>query len=193
MKKNCLNTISALCGFILPIIALISIYISLQQVPDFNWTENAISDLGRPGEAFCFFNVSLIIIGLLFFIFSLGLIKIFKENKIAPVMIFISSFFFIGIGIFPLPNPVHIVVSSLFFIAFPLGFLILGLNLIKKSNSFIRKMGFFAIINSIIALCSTVLLFFISGIAITELLVVIPGFFWCMVFGLKNLLDSSVF
>jgi len=187
MKKDTLLKISGFCGLILPIVTIISILISLLAVPGFSWTENAISDLGRPGEAFCFFNLSIILIGFFLMIFTLSFFKIFKENKVTNSIIFLSSFFFIGIGVFPLPNPNHIYISSLFFIAFPIGLLLLGIKLVKIKNSFLKKMGYFALVNSMLAVFSGFLLLILEGVAIPEVLVVMSGFLWCMVFGLKIL------
>ena len=59
MKNNTLLKLSGFCGLILPVITIVCVLLSLLEVPDFNWKENAISDLGRPGEAFCFFNLSI--------------------------------------------------------------------------------------------------------------------------------------
>lgn len=193
MKKDVLLKISGFSGLILPIVTIASFFISLQGVPNFSWTENAISDLGRPGEAIYFFNVSMMFIGLLLMIFSLSLFKIFQENKLTNTIIFFSSLFLIGIGVFPLPNPNHIFISGLFFIAFPIGFLLLGMMLINKKNSFLRKMGFYALFNSILAVFSAFLLLFLKGVAISEALIVIPGFIWCMLFGFKILVGSDSF
>ena len=58
---------------------------------------------------------------------------------------------------------------------------------------FLNKMGYFALINSAIAVFSGFLLLFLKGVAIPEVLVVIPGFLWCSVFGFKILFGFDTF
>ena len=54
-------------------------------------------------------------------------------------------------------------------------------------------MGYFALVNSVLAIFSGFLLVFLKGVATSEVLVVIPGFFWCMVLGYKILFEFDTF
>ena len=46
-------------------------------------------------------------------------------------------------------------------------------------------MGYFAILNLIIAFIAPVFLLFFEGVAIPEMIVIFPGSLWFMIFGLK--------
>ena len=173
---------SGACGIILPFITLFFLVFSIQKVSWFTWTEYAISDLGRPEAAADFFNYGIILSGVLLLIFSLGLIRYLNE-KAGPTMLGLSAVFFIGIGFFPLPDPNHTMVSSLFFIGFLLSFFIIGVTLYLKLSYFIGRMGAFALIIAGVSMCTPLLLLFFEGIALPELLIVLPGFFWCMIMG----------
>jgi hypothetical membrane protein len=186
-SKDLFIKISALCGCLLPVLLIILLLVSINQAPWFSWTESAISDLGRPSFEIMCFNCGLIILGFLLFIFSIGLYFYLGGERVGPTILAISSIYFIGIGVYPLPDPNHMNVSGLFFIAFPLGFFVLGLQLFMKKRNFIHKMGYTAVIIGIISLWSTVLLIYYEGIAIPEFIILISGFMWCFIFGLYML------
>lgn len=185
-----LGKIASFCGLILPPFALIALFLSIQMAPSFNWTENAISDLGMFQSSSLLFNSTIIISGFLLMIFSIGLTGMLEKQKISYILLFLSSFFLIAIGIFPLPHPYHIYVSELFFISFPLSFLTLGLNLYKIKDSYKRRLGISALIIACIAIISPVFLLFFNGIAISEITIVTPGFIWCMSYSFHYLLKG---
>ena len=175
-----LEKIAGFCGLILPFFTLIALFLSIQLAPNFNWTENAISDLGMFESSSLLFNRAIIISGFLLMIFSIGLTRMLEMQKISYILLFLSSFFLITIGIFPIPNPYHMYVSELFFISFPLSFLTLGLYLYKLKDSSKRKLGIYALTITGIAIISPVFLLVFNGIAVSEIIIVTPGFFWCM-------------
>ena len=191
MRTGVFLKFTGLCGILIPIVTLIIVIISAQMTSGFSWTDNAISDLGRVEAASDFFNYGLIFVGILLFIFSLGLVVTLIEEKFATLMIFISSVFLILNGVFPLPSENHVYVSSLFFIAFPLGFFTLGFMLYKREFLIFRKMGFLALINVLIAAFSLVFLWTFDGIAIPEMIIIFPGFLWCMAFGYYMIFELS--
>ena len=184
MKSFGFLNLSGVCGMSLIFIISSVLIISIQNAQWFSWTDNAISDLGRPEHGMPFFNLALGFIGILLLLFSIGLVTSLKKERIGPTILALSSIYFIGIGIFPLPDPNHIDVSGLFFIAFPLSFLILGLQLYKRNNVFVRKMGRFALIIGIISALSPIILLFYEGIATPEVIIIFPGFIWCFFYGL---------
>jgi len=177
--------LSGISGILLFILTIIVISLAIQNAPWFSWTENAISDLGRPEYGLSFFNYILTTIGVLLLIFSFGLYYSLKGERAGPTVLALSSIYFIGIGIYPLPNPNHVDVSGLFFIAFPLAFFILGLGFqrYKKDSSFFRKMGIYALIIAVISVVSPALLFFYNGVGVSEAVIMFPGFLWCMRYG----------
>jgi len=187
MKSNYLIKFSGVCGILLPIVFLVVLFLSVQRAPWFSWTDNAISDLGRHEFGLLFFNYAVVALGLLLLVFSFGLYYSLKRGRAGPTIFALSSLYFIGIGIFPLPDPNHIDISGLFFIAFPLGFLILGLHMYKQAASFIKNMGRYAFIIAGIAGFSPIFLLFYSGIAIPEVIILVPGFLWCLRYGIHLL------
>lgn len=179
--------ISGVCGILLTIVILVTLLLSINQNPWFSWTENAISNLGTQEASPLLFNTGVVLTGVLLLVFSLGLMLYFDDGKPGPVFLMISSIFLMLIGIIPLPHINHVHVSSMFFISFPLGFLITGYLTFKSEDNFKRKMGVFALVVALIAAISSVFLLFLNGIAIPEVLVVLPGFLWCMVYGYQML------
>ena len=190
IKSNYIIKFSGICGVALPIVFLVVLFLSIQHAPWFSWTNNAISDIGRSEHGLEFFNYTLITLGVLLLFFSIGLFYSLKKERAGPLILAISSLYFIGVGIFPLPNPNHVDISGLFFIAFPFGFLILGLHMYKQTIPFIKNMGIYAIGIASIAGCSPIILLFYSGIALPEIIILIPGFFWCLRFGIHMILTQ---
>ena len=180
---------SGLCGILTLIVPIITIIISIQMYPSFDWTANAISDLGTPDAASDFFNNGIVLTGVLFLLFSYGLLFFFEERE-GPTIMGVSAVFLIGIGLVPLPNKEHIYMSGPFFIGIPFGFLVLGLQMRNRVEEFFRKMSLFAFIILILIAISSVTLLFFEGIAIPEILVIGPGFLWCSVFGFKMLVSK---
>ncbi len=183
MLFNRLIRLSGICGIILPIYTITLISCGISQAPDFNWTENAISDLGRLDYGKSCFNYGLVIIGILLLIFSIGLHILLIGQRTGPTIFALSAIYLIGVGVYPLPLPEHVDLSGLFFIAFPIGFLIFGLVNYQSKDQFLKKMGLVALIFIIIFAITPVTLLFFKGIAIPEAIVIIPGFIWCMIFG----------
>ena len=70
MKYKFLTKLSGISGVILPIFTVGLLIWALSQSPWFSWTENALSDIGRPEHGLTCFNYGFIIIGILILIFS---------------------------------------------------------------------------------------------------------------------------
>lgn len=182
-ENNIITRIAGFCGILLPIVVLLCIGLALSHSPWFRFTEHAFSDLGIEGISAIFFNSGMILGGILALVFSLGLIKIL-QNKTGAYMLSLSSFAFIGIGIFPeTVYTLHFIVSAAFFMLLAISFLIIGLTIIRDQSE--RTMGILATLFALIAICSTIFLIPWEGIAIPETLSCLPAFIWCMVYGVK--------
>jgi len=183
IKNIRLIKITAICGILIPIIILTSIFIAISVAPWFKWTNNALSDLGVGGLSAFFFNNGLILGGFFVFIFSLCLINLLK-NKIGAYLLLGSSISLVGIGIFPETIFIlHYLTSAAFFILLTIAMLIIGITM-YCSNSY-RTLGTIALVFSIIAFVSPLALSNLNGIAIPEALACFPSFIWCMFFGIK--------
>ena len=191
MKLEYIIKISGISGILLPIIFILGLILSIWEAPWFSWTDNAISDLGRSEFGIPLFNYTLITIGFLLLLFSLGLYYSLKRERMGPTALALSSIYFIGVGVYPLPNPIHIDISGLFFIAFPLGFFILGLHMYKKQYHFMKNMGIIALVIAIISGCSPIVLLFFNGIAIPEIIIIVPGLLLCMRYGVNLIISKK--
>jgi len=189
MKHNYLLKLSGFCGILLFVVAIITLVFSILDNPWFNWTDYAISDLGSSNGSLIFFNGGVILQGVLLLFFSLGFIKNSDDNNPGPRILLISSYSLIGVGMFPLPSPIHFPVSCIFFISFTLSFLVFGLYKFKKSISFMRTMKIFAFVVTLYAFVSPLFLLFFTGVAISEMFIIFPGFLWCMVYSCKMLIE----
>jgi len=58
----------------------------------------------------------------------------------------------------------------------------------KKQNHFIKNMGIIALAIAIISGISPIVFLFFNGIAIPEIIIIIPGLLWCMKYGLNSIL-----
>jgi len=184
MNKIDITKIAALSGIILPFVFLIGLSISTMRASWFKWTHYAISDLGRIDVGFQSLNLTLFFSGIMLFLFSIGLYYSLKKERIAPTILAISALYFVGVGIYPLPSQIHVDFSGLLFISFPLAFFALGIQMYKKKTIFIKKMGKYAFIHSAISACSPISFLFYPGIAIPEMIIIVPGFLWCFRYGL---------
>jgi hypothetical membrane protein len=183
IKHIRLIKITAVCGILIPIIIFTSIFFAISVAPWFEWTNNALSNLGIEGLSAFFFNNGLILGGFLIFIFSLCLIRLLK-NKIGAYLLFGSSISLMGIGIFPETIfLLHYFTSAAFFILITITMLIIGLTM--YFNNYYKTLGAIALFFSIIAMVSPFTLSFLNGIAIPEAMACFPAFIWCMLFGIK--------
>lgn len=171
------------CGFITPIVAYGSIFFAISLAPWFSWYRNALSDLGARSPSDVYFNLGLILSGILVTIFSIGLFYILKGvlGKFSAVILLIDSIALMGIGFFPeTAGRIHFYFSVIFFLLYPISSLLFGLNLIMyKSNTFF----------GILSVIMTFLCFFIwfiipwksigvTGVAIPEFLSSLLGCIW---------------
>lgn len=186
-----IQNLAAISGILLPFLTLLVLVGSLPYAPWFSWTENAISDLGRPEYGLLFFNYGLILIGFLMLIFSIGLNLHLKKERVGPTIFSLSALYLIGVGVFPLPSINHVDLSGLFFIAFPIGFFVMGVRLFKRPDDVLRRIGFEALVITAIAAGSSVFLLVFSGIAIPEVFVLFPGFLWCARYGVYLLSERE--
>lgn len=174
---------AGICGVLVPVVIFTCLGLSLAASPWFTWTQHALSDLGIQEDTAAVFNYGMILGGILAFIFSLGLIMVLSK-KIGAYILLISSFALIGIGLFPETIfGVHFITSASFFMLLTLAFIILGLTI--KQNQFERSVGFLAFVFALMAIGSTIFLFQLKGIAISEALSCFPAFIWCLIVGVK--------
>ena len=113
---------------LLPLLVLPPLwFLTLLNAPWFSWCGNAISDMGKyPRASAIYLNLSMILEGALYFIFSSFLYFHFKEDmmKAGAGLMSTYSFFMILIGVFTENyRPLHLIISITFFIIVTFSFL----------------------------------------------------------------------
>lgn len=180
--------ISGISGIIAPFIAFTLILLAIAYSPDFNWTENALSDLGvQEGVTAILFNAGLIISGILTIIFATGLFTLFQGNllgRIGAFIVVLDAFALTAIGVFPENvKPMHLYASVTFFTLFPISMFFLGAAFLRMPKI---KLGFLAFIAAIVAAIVWTIPFG-KGVAIPETLSALSVCVWSIVLGFKML------
>lgn len=118
----------------------------------FSWEINALSDLGVSRVA-DLFNYSLILAGILNFVFGVGFMKAYSKTRISffsVVLLIIGGVFLSLIGVFTEAyGGLHFVVSSGFFIFVPVSIILIGITFISSSNN---RRGYISILAGALAL-----------------------------------------
>jgi hypothetical membrane protein len=193
--------IVALCGILGPVIAYLAIALAIHFSPWFDWSGNALSDLGT-GEAGFIFNLGLIAAGLVLIPFALFLERFFSHSRLgrSGAIIFLLAVVSLAlIGVFPEMEPflaVHVLVSLLFFSLTAVSSIIIGYTLLKENR---RELGWIAIAAGIVIIgCHIIILPIVfwtyptSAVAIPELVAAVSATIWVVIFSLKILIKGSL-
>lgn len=188
--------VSGLCGILAPVIAFTCILCAIASHPQFSWFNNALSDLGVvEGMTAFFFNLGLIVGGVLAFVFGVGLLR-FLQNRALGV---VGTFFFIldalaltAIGIFPeSAKPMHYYASVAFFGLFPISMLLVCAELLTsskvKTGSFTLSVAIFAAIVWIVQFTAKPF----EGVAIPEALSALIASAWAILLSFEMLKATS--
>jgi hypothetical membrane protein len=171
-----MNKLYALCGIFSPLIAGISIITAIY-IHDFQFTGNALSDMGRVGlEKNYIFNGGLILSGIVGLIFGLYLFTNLVKNEKIPGGVFIdAAFLLICIGLFPEGTKPHFIVSVGFFLLALIAILGMGILFLKRKGN----LGVFSIGGALLAVLGAFVPRW-EGVAIPE---TIGAFFICLWMG----------
>jgi len=121
----------------------------------FNWTKNALSDIGVSpvASAANLFNYSLIIVGILNFIFALGFVKAYAKNAlfyVGGILLILGGGSLSLVGLFTeAAGALHGYVSLGYFVLFPIAMIIIGFAFTKMN---MQNNGYTTILAGIIAL-----------------------------------------
>ena len=192
-KQVLLQKIGAACGFVLPITAFSCIAIAILSYSDFNWTTNALSDLGVvPGITSMVFNGGVFTAGLLGLLFAvLGLFNYFRDTtvgKAGALAFAVSTVALMAIGIFNENfRPTHYIVSVTFFATLPLALWVITAALYLRHQV---KLAVFTLLASFIAAAPWILYFtihYVPNVAIPETISGLTGSIWIIVLSYKML------
>ncbi|MCL2142211.1 MAG: DUF998 domain-containing protein [Methanimicrococcus sp.] len=191
IDRSALQKIGAVCGFAVPIIAFGSISAAIVSYPEFSWTGNALSDLGVvPGITAIFFNLGLLIAGLLCFFFAAaGLMSCFKNSvvgKIGAIVFAAAAVWLMAIGVFN-ENfwSLHFIVAVLFFVTLPIALWVLMAALYLRREV---KLAVFTLFSSFAAAVPWLLYFIVRyapNLAIPEIISGLVGSIWIVVISYK--------
>lgn len=133
-----LGNIAGICGILAPIVAFAGIFGAIFSYPQFNWTTNALSDLGVvPGITRMLFNYGLILAGALTLIFSTNLRSALpgKLGAVSAVLFALVAIDLAAIGVFTEEfRPTHYYVSLAFFTLFPISLLFAAASLYRNKE-----------------------------------------------------------
>jgi len=172
---------------ITPVITLSLILLSISYSPWFNWSENALSDLGVH-EAASLFNSTLMMGGFLTLVFATGLLQTLRRTKtgFTGALIFVvGALSLFAIGLFPeTAGRIHLYVSVSFFASAALSMLIIGVALVKVSE---RNVGFFSMFAGLFAAAVWIVFWSLPhrGVAVPEMLSILAASSWSVVVGAK--------
>ncbi len=202
---------AGVCGIIGPLIAISGIAIAIFVSPWFNWFANALSDLGHPwmlggsngtpgyNPAAPIFNSALSLAGLVTLVLTIWLIRYeyFERSTfgvIAAVLLMVSQFFLIGIGIFHEGyGELHFIVSLGLFVHLIIAGMLFGIRLILDKET--RIFGISAFILAFISMLVWVLYYLdltvFTGVAIPEIVSAIAAMIWVYPLCIRIILQKN--
>ena len=188
--------VTGTCGFLTPIVAFACIFSAIASYPQFNWLNNALSDLGVvEGVTKVVFNSGLIVGGALCAVFATGLFVVLKERAVGKVGAFVfvlASVSLLAIGFFPENvRPTHYIVSVMFFTFLPVSLLINvgAFGLMRRV-----RMVVCTFLVAVAATAPWVLYFTVNyapNVALPEIVSAFAGAVWAMVLSGKMLRQAS--
>ena len=200
---------SGVCGILAPVVVFTCIFLSINSAPEFNWVENALSDLGvMPDFTAAVFNYGLIVSGIFGFIFATSLFRVMRFFKVfsadgkpcflgnsglgGALLFSLACLALVAIGVFPENvRYLHFFASVAFFVLLIGSLLRLGIGFWQVRQ---KPLAVFTLLLGVIAAAPWLLLFFVryvSGVAIPEFIAAVAGGLWALVFGYKMLMMAS--
>lgn len=195
LKTILVSKKAALLGMLGPVIGIAGIFISMALSPEFSWSEHALSDLGIM-EFGIFFNTGLIICGIFYLLFSIGLLlNIGREKmgmRIGSLFLILASIALAGIGAFTMDDAtyaVHFIFAMSFFALVLLAYIILGLSMIKDTE--FRMLGVLGIVFGSMGIAGWALMGGSGAWAIPEAITVFPAAVYLFILAYKYYLKYN--
>ncbi|XVH33078.1 DUF998 domain-containing protein (plasmid) [Haloferacaceae archaeon DSL9] len=177
------NRIAALCGIFGLVTLYGSIFLAVVLSPSFQWTTNALSDLGAVGAHRAWiFNGGLILSGFFFVAFAFGVFtnSAHRIESLGALVIALVYFLTMLVGVFPYPTRLHNPVALGQFFLIPIGLWIYGTGNVLRGAT---RLGATTIGLGIVALAANVWLIAVfragsMGLALPELAIAVPFDAW---------------
>jgi hypothetical membrane protein len=152
MNSSKFARLAGLIGIITPIFALSAVVASTFLWKDFSWSSNALSDIGVSPAA-DIFNYSLILAGILNFVFTIGFVKAYAKGTLfylGGIILILGGGSLSLVGVFTEDyGALHSYVSLGYFVLFPIAMILVGAAF-KKMN--MQTTGYSSILAGITAL-----------------------------------------
>ena len=183
--------IAGIAGLVAPPLVFACILTAIASWPQFNWFNNALSDLGvQNGATSIVFNSGLIIGGLIFIIFATGLFNFAAKNGtcyLGSTFFILAALMLIAIGVFNENfSPTHYLLSIGLFVFLPISLLTLTAAYLLAHRF---RLAAFTLASAIVAAAIWAFEFAIKyapGVAIPEFVSGLAGAVW--VIGLSYLM-----
>ena len=158
----------------------------------FSWKSNALSDLGI-SEVANIYNSSLIILGILCLIFTIGFVKAYAKSRLfylGGILLTLASVSLFLVAIFTEAYAIpHIILAYLYFLLIPIGMMIVGLAFRRMK---MKIKGHLSILVGIINLLVTLLSSLIPwhtwldlGVAVPEIVALSVPSIWMVWMGIN--------
>jgi len=196
LKLNRTLKVAGISGVIAPIVAFTCILAAIASYTPFNWVNNALSDLGvQSGVTAPIFNSGLVISGLLFLVFTIGLFRSVGKSwlgKTGAIVLCLACISLVSIGIFNESfKPTHYLVSVAFFALMPISMLVLVTSFWFAGQ---RRLSLFTLAIAFAAATPWVLqllIHYVSGVAVPEFVSGLAGAVWTEILSIKMLKEAS--
>jgi len=183
--------LGGLCGIVGSVLTIAMVYAATAISPWFRWAANALSELGV-GEASLIFNSSVMIGGVLNFLFALGIREYLAGGRLAKMgvaLIMLGSASLALVGVFTIAYPLlHGIVALGEFVLAPIGFILIG---VSAKESAVKKLsiatGIAALIAILILPVILLTLPFKVGFAVPEMIEAFIVATWIIFMGTKLL------
>ncbi len=188
--------VSGIAGFVAPFFVFVCILVAVASWNQFNWINNALSDLGvQSGLTAVVFNSGLVVGGFLFIVFALGLFSFTGKRflgKVGATIFLIACIMLIAIGVFNENfSPTHYLVSVGLFVSMPISLLVLVAAFWVEGK---RKLSVYTLALALFAAAVWVAEFtvnYVSGVAIPEFVSGLAGAVWVLTVSYLMLKVSS--
>lgn len=180
------NRIAAQCGIIGLVVFYGSVLLAVTLSSSFQWTANALSDLGAVGTPHAWiFNGGLVLSGLFFLVFISGAFR-HSSRRVELIGAFVIAFVYflsILVGIFPYPMPLHDPIALVQFLLIPVGLWIYGTGNVLRGASRLGAVTIGLGIGALVANGWLIVVFETgsSGLAVPELAITIPLDTWAVI------------
>jgi hypothetical membrane protein len=190
MRNTVQLKIGAACAVAAPIWAFTFILVAIASYPQFNWANNALSDLGvQAGVTAPLFTVGLVVSGFLALVFAVLGLWLYLGNlagKIGTALFAVATVALIAIGIFNEHfSPTHYIVSVAFFSFAPLALFAITASFWLGKQP---KMAWFTLGIGVAAALPWILEFtiqYVPNVAVPEFISGLLVSAWALVLGFK--------